>query len=137
MTGKLKPFGIIVLAAAIGLAMSACNDDDSGGSPTGAGAAPAANRVVVDGFFQSYEAFVVELETLSARASITALDMLPFAQRTLEFAERTIAIESDPGFVPADAARLASLTLRYAAAMIEINNRMQGAVPAIPGFPRL
>jgi len=142
---KKMPLMLTVFGLAFAFMLAGCQRNEGGGTTQvprqvedrTPEAAPAvtADRAVVEDFFRAYETFVVELETLSRRDRISALDMVPIAQRTLEFAQRTAAIENDPAFVLADATALANLSLRYASAMLEINNRLQQAAPAIPAIP--
>ena len=85
-----------------------------------------AQRATVDEFLRSYEALVVEAETLAARATITAMDLMPLTQRSLEFTERAAAIQTNTAWTLQDTTRYAALTTRYTTAMTTINNKIAG-----------
>jgi len=91
----------------------------------------------IEAFLQSYEALVAETETLSARATINAMDLMPLQQRALDFAQRALAVQEDPSFSIQDSLKLLELTNRYTTAMNEINNRIHNIAPAVPAIPSI
>jgi len=85
-----------------------------------------AQRATVDEFLRTYEALVVEAETLAARATITAMDVMPLSQRSLQFAERAVAIQTNTAWTLQDTTRYAALSTRLATAMQTINTKVAG-----------
>ena len=97
----------------------------------------------IEGFLQSYEALVAETETLSARATINAMDLMHLQQRALDFSQRALVVQEDPSFSIQDSLKLLELTNRYTTAMNDITIRIQNiapaapVVPAVPGLPSI
>jgi len=84
-----------------------------------------ADRKAVDDFLKSYEAVVVETETLSKKAVVTALDTLPLSQKALDFAQKADAIQKDPTWTMMDMVKLGELSARYAVATEELQKKLK------------
>jgi len=84
-----------------------------------------ADRKAVDSFLKSYEAMVVETETLAKKAAISAMDMLPMSQKAMDFALKADAIQKDASWTTMDLMKYVDLTTRYAKAADQIQKKIK------------
>ncbi|MDR1902904.1 MAG: hypothetical protein LBQ88_11560 [Treponema sp.] len=84
----------------------------------------AGNRKAVDDYLKSYEAYVVEAETLAKKNTISAMDMMPLQQKALDFTQKAQTVQSDAAWTAPDSAKLLQLTERYNKAMTTITNKI-------------
>ena len=83
-----------------------------------------ADRKAVDDFMTSYEALVVEAETLAKKAAITAMDMMPLTMKALDFAEKAEVIQKDTSWNMNDLMKYMDLSTRYAKAADDIQKKI-------------
>jgi hypothetical protein len=83
-----------------------------------------ADRKAVDDYLKSYEAFVVEYENLAKKPAITAMDMLPLSQKSLDFSQKTQAVQKDTSWTVQDTIKLAALSERLNKAADAVNKKL-------------
>jgi hypothetical protein len=83
-----------------------------------------ADRKAVDDYLKSYEAVVVETETLAEKATIGPLDLLPLQQKALDFSQKALAVQTDTTWSLQDSTKLLALTERYNKALETITKKM-------------
>jgi hypothetical protein len=84
----------------------------------------AGNRKAVDDYLKSYEAYVVEWEKLAKKSSVSAMDLLPLQQKSLDFANKAQSIQGDEAWTAQDSAKLLALTNRYNKAAQTVNSKL-------------
>ena len=83
-----------------------------------------ADRNAVNDFLNSYEAVVVEAETLAKKATINAMEMMPLTQKAMEFSQRSQTIQTDTSWTVQDTMKLLDLTNRYTEATDAITKKL-------------
>ena len=83
-----------------------------------------ADRNAVNDFLQSYEAVVVEAETLAKNAAINAMEMMPLTQKAMEFSQKAQTVQSDTSWTIQDTMKLMDLTNRYTEAADAITKKL-------------
>ena len=83
-----------------------------------------ADRNAVNDFLNSYEAVVVEAETLAKKATINAMEMMPLSQKAMEFSQRSQTIQTDTSWTVQDTMKLLDLTNRYTEATDAITKKL-------------
>ena len=84
-----------------------------------------ADRKAVDDFLKSYEAVVVEAETLAKKAVISAMDTLPLSQKAMDFAMKAEVVQKDTSWTAQDLMKYMDLTNRYAKASDQIQKKIK------------
>ena len=84
-----------------------------------------ADRNAVNDFLKSYEAVVVETETLAKKAAIGAMEMMPLTQKAMEFSQKAQTVQSDTSWTVQDTMKLMDLTNRYTEATDAITKKLQ------------
>jgi len=84
-----------------------------------------ADRNAIDDFLKSYEVMVEEAETLAKNAAVSAMEMLPFSQKALDFSMKAEVVQKDTDWSMQDLLKLTDLSMRYAAAAEIIQSKLK------------